>query len=457
MNIKVKENASGFCGVNSGTIESSLSDSSHSAKKNIVGFCKNTKGIKNCYYVKMDKWNDSQLLDRSYSATRENVISAWKDKPNWNQEENNLQPQKTTFEETIEDVESTIIIHTMQELLDVATKVNEGLDAYVYANIELADNLDLKGKKWTPIGKSEMTPFRGVFNGNGYAIRNFVVKEKKSEVSGFFGYIKNGIVQNLDIDCIIHGGKYAGSLVGINDGGKLLGCHAAVKGDAMYCIGGLVGKNSGEITQCSCIGQVQKTSNATRVATVSGAAALAGVAAFMLFLNNPMENGRTRYPAVPVSEEAVPIKGDTDKPVANGNSVEYAMETQLVCKKGDDTVAVNFKNPGKSNHDIVISIQITDEELIKAIGTTGRTKEAQAELEKDKTYSKKTNRVILAESGSVPPGYEMATLKLNKLEDGSSLPKGTYNALVYLSLYDIHTNAKAMVNSQTPIKLVVKG
>ena len=133
------------------------------------------------------------------------------------------------------------------------------------------------------------------------------------------------------------------------------------------------------------------------------------------------------------------------------------METKLICKKGEDTVNVAFKNPGKSNHDIVVSLQITDEELLKTIGTTGRSKEEQEALEQDETYDEKTNRVTIAESGSVPPGYEMGTLKLNTLEDGSSLPKGTYNAIVYLSLYDIKTNAKAMVNSQTPVKLIVKG
>lgn len=33
----------------------------------------------------------------------------------------------------IQEVEATIFIHTEQELIDVATKVNEGLDEYMYA------------------------------------------------------------------------------------------------------------------------------------------------------------------------------------------------------------------------------------------------------------------------------------------------------------------------------------
>lgn len=457
MNMKAKAYESGFCGVNSGEIKNSISECTHSAKKNQIGFCKNTKGITNSYFIRTSKLNDDQLLDKSLAGTKEEVISKFIDNKNWEKKDNHLVLQKKNFKETIQEVEATIFIHTEQELIDAAAKVNEGLDEYMYANIELTSDLDLKGKRWIPIGKSELVPFRGVFNGNGHTIRNFIVKEQKSEVSGFFGYIKDAVIQNLQVDCIVHGGKYAGALTGINDNGKILGCQAAVKGDAQYCFGGLVGKNSGQIEHSQCIGQAQNPLNKALFASASSAAVLVAAAAAIVFLYNNGNEGRTRYPAVPVSQEAVPIEGDNDKPVANGNSVEYAMETKLICKKGEDTVNVAFKNPGKSNHDIVVSLQITDEELLKTIGTTGRSKEEQEALEQDETYDEKTNRVTIAESGSVPPGYEMATLKLNTLEDGSSLPKGTYNAIVYLSLYDIKTNAKAMVNSQTPVKLIVKG
>lgn len=457
MNLKAKAYESGFCGVNSGEIINSISECIHSAKKNKIGFCKNTKGILNSYFIRESKSNDPQLLDKSLAATKEEVNSKFKNNKNWEIEENHLVLQKKNYQETIQGTETTIFIHTEQELIDIAAKVNEGLDEYTYANIELTTNLDLKGKRWTPIGKSEILPFRGVFNGNGHTIRNFIVNGKKSEVSGLFGYIKGAVIQNLQVDCIVHGGTYAGALAGINDDSKILGCHAAVKGDAQYCFGGLVGKNSGQIEQSTCIGQAQNPLNKAFLISTASASVLIVAAAAMAFLFHNGNEGRTPYPAIPVSKEAIPIKGDKEKPVANGNSVEYAMETKLICKKGKDTVNVAFKNPGKSNHDIVISLQITDEELLKTIGTTGRSKKEQDALEQDETYDEKTNRVTIAKSGSIPPGYEMKTLKLNTLEDGSSLPKGTYNAIVYLSLYDIKTNAKAMVTSQTPVKLIIKG
>lgn len=457
MQLKAKKNISGFCGMNGGEILSSISECSYSANKNIIGFCRNTKGISNCYCVLGKKQKIEALEDKSYGEIKEIVIEKLKENQSWKKENNELILHKKMFQETKNELEQTITIHTEQELFDVAEKVNQGFDEYVYARIELAGNIDLKGKKWIPIGKGEMTPFCGVLNGNGYKIHNFVVSQKKAETAGFFGYIKEAVVENLQIDCIIHGGKYAGALAGINDGGKVLGCQAAVKGDAQYCFGGLIGKNSGIVEQCSCMGQAQNPMPIGAIASVSSAAAICvAVASVVLFMNGK-DNGRTTYPAIPVSKEAVPIEGDHDEPMSNGNSVSYQVETKLVCEKGNDMVNVNFKNPGKSNHNIVVSLQITDEELLNTIGSTGRRKEEQEKLEQDETYNVETSRVTIAESGSVPPGYEMATLELQTLEDGSVLPKGTYDAIVYLSLYDIYTNEKAMVNSQIPVKLVVKG
>lgn len=455
--IKAKNSQSGFCGMNSGTISNSVSIPSYSVNKNIIGFSKNKKGITDCYYIKPDKIKEEAFIDKAFARTKREVIEKLDKRSEWNCKNDDILLRQKKFDIKKNPEEQTIEIHNPKELFDFATKVNEGIEEYVYANVELKADLDLKGKKWIPIGKDEMTPFRGIFQGNGFTIRNFIVNQKKVETAGFIGYLKDGIVENLSLDCVIHGGKYVGGFVGINDGGTLLGCHISMKGDAKYCLGAFVGKNNGQIEHCSCSGIVQSSSKAKVIASASTIGVMiAAMLAIVIFKQNG-ESGRIKYPAIPVSQDAIPIEGDEDKPITGGNSVEYKMETKLVCKKGKNQVNINFKNPGKSNHNIVVSLQITDEELLNVCGNTGRSQEEQDKLEQDETYDTKTNRVTIAESGSIPPGYEIATLDLDPLENGKKLPKGTYNAIIFLSLYDIHNNAKAMINSQTPVKLTVEG
>lgn len=458
MQIKAKQNASGFCGVNNGEINSSFCENKMSSKKNIISFCKNTKGITDCFSILDEKANAETVLDKSYAIKKENFSNkaaksgSWNKKEIWKEQNGVPELVARQYKETM-DKESVLHIHNEKEFIDFVTGVNQGLDEYAFANVVLENDLDFKGKRIAPIGKSELSPFCGLFNGNGHQIRNVVIKEKKQEVTGLFGYLKNAIVENLRVDCVVHGGKYTGALVGINEDSKILGCHVVAKCDGLYCVGGFVGKNNGIIEGCSCNGQLKKPANKAIVAgagSVASAAVVAGVAAYLLMGGN---DGAVRYPAIPVSEEAVPIKGDKDEPETKGHSILYAINTEINAKTGTKPAQIKFKNPGKSNHNIVVELQITDKELKKKIGKTGRSKE---ELEQ-KDYDAKTSRYTIAKTGAIPPGYEQKTVDLTTLEDGTVLPKGTYQAVAYLNMYDIKTNEKAMVNAQTPVTLVIGG
>lgn len=458
MQIKAKRNASGFCGVNSGTIQSSFCENKQSAKKNIISFCKNTKGIEDCFSIQEEKKHAEAILDKSYSIRREHVNSkleksgTWKKKDIWKELNGSLELVAKQYNETL-DTESEIHISNEQDLLAFIKGVNEGLDEYACARVLLEQDLDFKGKKIPSIGKSELTPFRGLFNGNGHQIRNVIIKDKKQEAVGLFGYLKDAVVENLRADLIVHGGTYTGALAGVSDNSRIAGCHVVTSCDGTYCLGGLVGKNNGTIEGCSCTGQL-KTQVAPVVyaatGSVASAAMVAGVAAYLLMGG---KDGNVRYPAIPVSEEAVPIEGDHDKPEAKGHSILYAMNTEITAKTGKKTADIKFQNPGKSNHNIVVEIQITDKELEKKIGKTGRSQEEMNE----KDYDAETSRYTIAKTGAIPPGYEQETVALTTLEDGTVLPKGTYQAVAYLNLYDIKTNEKAMVNAQTPVTLVIGG
>lgn len=110
---------------------------------------------------------------------------------------------------------------------------------------------------FAPIG-TDVTPFRGIFDGNGKVISNLSINRPAQEYVGFFGYVgSSGIVKDLGLaGCSVTGGYDVGGLVGINNGGTVSNCYAtgavAVRTD--YA-GGLVGYNyNGVVIGCYATG-----------------------------------------------------------------------------------------------------------------------------------------------------------------------------------------------------------
>jgi hypothetical protein len=89
-------------------------------------------------------------------------------------------------------------------------------------------------------------PFRGVFDGNGYTISNFIYASTDSNCIGLFGYV-NGTIKDLgliDPDVDAGEGSFVGSLAGWFRYGTITNCYvdgAAVAGSEG--VGGLVGQN----------------------------------------------------------------------------------------------------------------------------------------------------------------------------------------------------------------------
>jgi hypothetical protein len=95
--------------------------------------------------------------------------------------------------------------------------------------------------------------FAGVFDGNGHTIANFTYHGSGSSNIGLFGYASGQIEALGLIDPRIdaEAGASVGALVGSCHGGVIAGCY--VKGgniSGKQNIGGLVGENCGEITNC---------------------------------------------------------------------------------------------------------------------------------------------------------------------------------------------------------------
>ena len=114
-----------------------------------------------------------------------------------------------------------------------------------------------------PIGTVHY-PFRGEFDGNGYAISSLTVNRPDSNYVGLFGWIgKGGRVRNLGVKSgTLTGLGQVGGLAGYNAHGTIENCYASSKvTGTTYAAGGLVGANGGNIRNCYATGAVTGVEN----------------------------------------------------------------------------------------------------------------------------------------------------------------------------------------------------
>ncbi len=90
---------------------------------------------------------------------------------------------------------STRTISTLEELKAFRDEVNAG-NTFKGETIELANDIDLGGEEWTPIG-TQSHQFQGIFNGNGHTISNLKINTPYRNDVGFFGFTTNGEIKNL--------------------------------------------------------------------------------------------------------------------------------------------------------------------------------------------------------------------------------------------------------------------
>lgn len=149
-------------------------------------------------------------------------------------------------------------IATQEQLVALMDSTNQAVDWA--KNYKLAANIDLSGITASPIG-SEAVPFSGIFDGNGHKIENLKIKKSiGSQNIGLFGVIEGASLLNLTVEnAFVEGGSKIGVLVGmaradiVNEKANLIGnCHVsgALNATGTSVIkqtdaGGLVGINDG--------------------------------------------------------------------------------------------------------------------------------------------------------------------------------------------------------------------
>ena len=141
----------------------------------------------------------------------------------------------------------TIEINSEKELWDFSYALSQNTAGYANANVVLTANIDLKNDSWVPIGTNyhpgaDAITFTGTFDGNGHTISgnidNMGERYQSSTDVGLFACLgSGGTVKNL---------KVTGSVRGVGRATN---------------IGGIVGQNSGSVTNCTFSGSVRGNDN----------------------------------------------------------------------------------------------------------------------------------------------------------------------------------------------------
>lgn len=122
------------------------------------------------------------------------------------------------------DVDHSISIYTVDDLIAFRNKVNDGTTYNNYV-VKLEADLDLAGVTWTPIGRvtkdnDKYYDFYGTFDGQGHTISNLTVGNDDSYTSedghneGLFGGTRNATVKNLIMEnATIKGNYFVGAVI----------------------------------------------------------------------------------------------------------------------------------------------------------------------------------------------------------------------------------------------------
>ncbi len=347
--------------------------------------------------------------------------------------------------------------YLIQNRFDFDTICNNS--AYWDNDIRLETDIDLAGTTydrapiaWNPEGYDWTgTKFTGVFDGNGYVIRNLSIymTGAHKEFAGLFGHIHGGEVHNLGLEnvsvrnrtggaytggmCgrnragiisnsyvegVVEGGSYTGGFCGKNSDGVLRGCYVAgtISGSSA---GGLCGENEGYwglIVQCYVSGQVTGTRiggfcNENSDATIS--------------------NCYTTCSMICSS----PLYGNMSGFVAYNYNGTIAKCYSAGAMSGDSKYADGFCIGDGDYNDSLITNCFWNEELSGQVTSSSATGKTTAEMKTQSTYTEWEFPAVWYMPTNNYPALQVPFDALFSLSIQNGLGEGTYtnNAVVAVS------------------------
>ena len=156
---------------------------------------------------------------------------------------------------------STRTISTLEELKAFRDEVNAG-NTFKGETIELANDIDLGGEEWTPIGHYQGGSFNGTFNGNGHTIKGLNIGNQSYRGgTGFFGETFTAVIKDLTIEGNINTNTdYVGGIVG-HGYATITNCNfiGSIR-TSSYQVGGIAGSGGFTITNCTVDGNISGAS-----------------------------------------------------------------------------------------------------------------------------------------------------------------------------------------------------
>ncbi len=123
-----------------------------------------------------------------------------------------------------------------------------------------------------------------------------------------------------------------------------------------------------------------------------------------------------------------------------GHFTIYSNGDVYTAENGSGKLHCDVRNVEDSTHDIVMSLYISEEEMLShGLSTVGV----------------EDGRWLIAQSGLFEPGYLISEVQLNALPDGSYLPAGTYSLTMSERYYNHETGVLASYEANIPVTLEV--
>ncbi|MBB6635747.1 Ig-like domain-containing protein [Cohnella thailandensis] len=113
-------------------------------------------------------------------------------------------------------IDGWVQVSTAEQLL----YIDRNQELYLSENIRLANDIDLSGNEWVPLGGNGLAAYSGTFDGRGHVVSGIEVTSDTLEVAGFFGQ-SSGIIRNLGVEVEIDGGIRAGGITGSQSAGRI--------------------------------------------------------------------------------------------------------------------------------------------------------------------------------------------------------------------------------------------
>ena len=159
---------------------------------------------------------------------------------------------KSNFIAPIEPpVKGSIPISTRTEL--------EAISENLRKKYHLTADIDLEGTEWVPIG-TDKNPFAGVFDGQGFEIKNLKIADGSGLGIGLFSSSgEKAIIKNIGLNRTdIIGPVYIGGICGQNRGviDNCYGKGQVISSGISSFVGGVCGVNNGSISNCYNMGKI---------------------------------------------------------------------------------------------------------------------------------------------------------------------------------------------------------